>query len=99
MADAERQRPALATSIASAIVCVGIVGATLSPVDDVVKPLTAVLLLSAVVAELVATQYSAQLKVSAAFVAAMLAVGFLGPLPAFVIPAVSFVATWFVERY
>jgi putative nucleotidyltransferase with HDIG domain len=37
--------------------------------------------------------------VSAAFVAAMLAVGFLGPAPAFLIPAVSYAATWLVERY
>ena len=29
----------------------------------------------------------------------MLAVGFLGPAPAFVIPAVSYVAVWVVERY
>jgi putative nucleotidyltransferase with HDIG domain len=80
-------------------VCVGVVGVTLSPAGTLVKPLAAVLTLSAIIAELLAAQYSAQLKVSAAFVAAMLAVGFLGPVPAFVIPAVSFLATWIVERY
>jgi putative nucleotidyltransferase with HDIG domain len=54
---------------------------------------------SAVIAELLTARYSAQLTVSAAFVAAMLAVGFLGPAPAFLIPAVSYTATWLVDRY
>ena len=49
--------------------------------------------MSAVGAELVAARYSSQLTVSAAFVAAMLAVGFLGPAPAFAIPAVSYLAS------
>ncbi len=100
MADAKRRpRPALATLIASGVVCVGVVAVTLSPATTVVKPLAAVLTFSAVIAELLAAQYSAQLKVSAAFVAAMIAVGFLGPLAAFLIPTISFVATWLVERY
>jgi putative nucleotidyltransferase with HDIG domain len=100
MADAERRpRTAIATVIACGVVCVGVVAVTLSPAATVVKPLAAVLTFSAVIAELLAAQYSAQLKVSAAFVAAMLAVAFLGPLAAFLIPTISFVATWLVERY
>jgi putative nucleotidyltransferase with HDIG domain len=100
MKDAERRaRPALATLVASGIVCVGVVGVTLSPVAPVVKPLAGVLTVAAVIAELLAARYSAQLTVSAAFVAAMLAVGFLWPAPAFLIPAVSYAATWLVERY
>jgi putative nucleotidyltransferase with HDIG domain len=55
--------------------------------------------MSAVIAELVAARYSSQLTVSAAFVGGMVAVAFLGPAPAFVIPAVSYAATWVVERY
>ena len=74
------------------------VGLTFTSADALVKPLAAVLTVSAVVAELLAAQYSAQLRVSAAFVAAMLAVAFLGPLPAFVIPAVSFTAVWIVSQ-
>jgi putative nucleotidyltransferase with HDIG domain len=98
--DAERRaRPALATFVATGIVCVGVVGVTLSPVAPVVKPLAGVLTVTAVIAELIAARYSAQLTVSAAFVAAMLAVGFLGPAPAFLIPVVSYAATWVVERY
>jgi len=100
MTDAQRRaRPALATWVAGGIVCVGVVGVTLSPAAPLVKPLAAVLTMSAVGAELVAARYSSQLTVSAAFVAAMLAVGFLGPAPAFAIPAVSYLATWVVERY
>ncbi|MEN3279913.1 MAG: hypothetical protein V7607_1053 [Solirubrobacteraceae bacterium] len=100
MKDAGRRaQPALATLVASGIVCVGVVGLTLSPVAPVVKPLAGVLTVAAVIAELLAARYSAQLTVSAAFVAAMLAVGFLGPAPAFLIPAVSYAATWLVERY
>jgi putative nucleotidyltransferase with HDIG domain len=100
MKDAGRRaQPALATLVASGIVCVGVVGVTLSPVAPVVKPLAGVLTVAAVIAELLAARYSAQLTVSAAFVAAMLAVGFLGPAPAFLIPAVSYAATWLVERY
>jgi putative nucleotidyltransferase with HDIG domain len=53
----------------------------------------------AVVAELLAARYASRLTVSAVFVATMLAVGFLGPAPAFLIPAVANVAVWFVERY
>ena len=75
------------------------VGLTLSSADPLVKPLTVVLALAAVIAELLAARYSQQLTVSAAFVSAMLAVGFLGPAPAFLIPAVSYAATWLVERY
>ena len=55
--------------------------------------------MSAVVAELLAARYSSQLTVSAAFVGAMMAVAFLGPAPAFAIPAISYFATWVVERY
>ena len=100
MTDAQRRaRPVLATLIAGGIICVGVVVVSLSSADPLVKPLAAVLTASAVVAELLAARYATQLTVSAAFVAGMLAVGFLGPAPAFLIPAVSYVAAWLVERY
>ena len=38
-------------------------------------------------------------KVSAAFVAGVFAIGFLDPGAAFIIAALSMVATWLVERY
>ena len=53
----------------------------------------------AIAAELTAARYSASLAVSAAFAADMLAVGFLGPAPAFVIPALVYVAVWVVQPY
>jgi putative nucleotidyltransferase with HDIG domain len=100
MSDAQRRaNPALATFVAGGIICVGVVVVSLSSTDPLVKPLAAVLTASAVIAELLTARYSAQLTVSAAFVAAMLAVGFLGPAPAFLIPAVSYTATWLVDRY
>jgi putative nucleotidyltransferase with HDIG domain len=64
-----------------------------------VKPLAGVLTLTAVVAELIATSLAARIKLSAAFVAGALAIGFVGPGAAFLIPTVAFVATWLVERY
>jgi putative nucleotidyltransferase with HDIG domain len=57
------------------------------------------LIFCALVAELLGAQYAAQLRVSAAFVAGILAVGFLGPTAAFIIPAIAYVAVWVVERY
>ena len=57
MSEAQRRpRVALATLIACGIICVGVVGVTLSPVAPLVKPLAAVLTASAVVAELLAAR-------------------------------------------
>src|SRR6187200_1333381 len=94
-----RARPALATSVAAAVLCVGVVGVTMSPWAPLVKPLAGVLTFCALVAELLGARYAAQLRLSAAFVAGMLAVGFLGPVPAFLIPVISYVAVWVVDRY
>ena len=84
-----RARPALATSVAAAVLCVGVVGVTMSPWAPLVKPLAGVLTFCALVAELLGARYAAQLRLSAAFVAGMLAVGFLGPVPAFLIPVIK----------
>jgi putative nucleotidyltransferase with HDIG domain len=100
MTDAQpRARPTLATIIAAAVLCVGVVGVTMSPWPSLVKPLAGVLTLCAVVAELLGARYATQLRLSAAFIAAMLAVGFLGPAPAFLIPAIAYIAVWIVDRY
>src|SRR3954453_15875895 len=100
MMDAPRRpRPALAAALATALVVVGLVGLVFSDLSDLFTPLAAILATCAVAAELVAARYSASLTVSAAFAADMLAVGFLGPAPAFVIPALSYLAVWIVERY
>jgi putative nucleotidyltransferase with HDIG domain len=100
MTDAVRRpEPRRATAIAALLVVAGLVGLALSDPGDLWTPLTAILVSCGVVAELVAARYSAHLTVSAAFVAGMLSVGFLGPAPAFVIPAVSYAAAWLAERY
>ena len=78
---------------------VGLVGLGLSDLGQLFTPLAALLATCAVAAELVAARYSTSLTVSAAFAADMLAVGFLGPAPAFVIPALSYGVVWIVERY
>jgi putative nucleotidyltransferase with HDIG domain len=96
---ARRPEPHRATAIAALLVVAGIAGLAVSDLGDLWTPLTVILASCAVVAELVAARYSAHLTVSAAFVAGMLSVGFLGPAPAFVIPAVSYAAAWLVERY
>src|SRR3954462_12916347 len=100
MMDAPRRpRPELAAGLATALVLAGLVGLGFSDLSDLFTPLAAILASCAVGAELVAARYSASLTVSAAFAADMLAVGFLGPAPAFIIPALSYLAAWVVERY
>jgi putative nucleotidyltransferase with HDIG domain len=94
-----RARPGPATAIAAAVVCVGVVGLTISPLDPLVKPLAGVLAVCALFSELIAARYAASLTLSAAFLAGMLAVGFLGPAAAFLIPAISYTGVWLVDRY
>jgi len=90
---------ALATSIAGLVVAVGVVAASVAGFGGFVKPLFAVLTVSAVFAELSAAHHGQRQTISAAFTAGMLAVGFLGAAPAFAIGALSFGAVWVVERY
>src|SRR6187455_1913594 len=94
-----RAHPGPVTAVAVMVVLVGLLGLTIAPWHPLVKPLAWVLVLCAVAAELIAARYMADLTVSAAFVAAMLAVGFLGPVAAFLIPAISYTAVWVVDRY
>jgi putative nucleotidyltransferase with HDIG domain len=94
-----RPQPSRAAGLAGLLVAAGLVGLAFSDLGDLVTPLAAILASFALVAELGAARYSASLAVSAAFAADMLAIGFLGPAPAFVIPALSYLAVWVVERY
>jgi putative nucleotidyltransferase with HDIG domain len=99
MSDATSQpRPTLATAFAVAILVLGGVVAAMSPRDDV-QLLTVLLAACAAGAELLNARYSSGLTVSGAFVAGMLAVGFLGPIAAFAIPVIGHVASWLAERY
>jgi putative nucleotidyltransferase with HDIG domain len=92
-------RPGLATGLAAGLVAAGVLGLVLSELGELASPLALLLAGCAVGAELLAARYTAHLTVSAAFAATMLAVGFLGPAPAFVIPALSYGAAWVIERY
>src|SRR3954453_17435661 len=93
-----RPQPGRAVAVAALLVAVGLIGLALSDFGDLATPLAGVLVFCAVAAELVAARYSS-MTISAAFAADMLAIGFLGPGPAFVIPALSYLAVWVVERY
>jgi putative nucleotidyltransferase with HDIG domain len=94
-----RTRGTGALAFAGVLLCVGVVGVTLAPTASLVKPLTAVLLAGALASELFAVNVSRTLRISGAFVAAMLAVGFLGPAAAFAIPALTYLIVWVIERY
>jgi len=94
-----RPQPTRATAIAGLLIAAGVVGLALSDLGDLATALAAILASVALAAELMAARYSASLAVSAAFAADMLAVGFLGPAPAFVIPALVYVAVWIVQPY
>jgi putative nucleotidyltransferase with HDIG domain len=79
--------------LVGAIVCV------LSDTGGVSEPLFYVLLIAAVLARLLTTELEQNLGVSASFLCGMLAVGFLDPLSAFLIPIVAEGVGWLVERY
>jgi putative nucleotidyltransferase with HDIG domain len=100
MAAAGVQARALgALAFAGALLGVGVVAVTLAPSASLVKPLTAILAIGAIASELFAANVSRTLRISGAFLATMLAVGFLGPVAAFAIPALTYVVVWLVERY
>ncbi|TML05755.1 MAG: HD domain-containing protein [Actinobacteria bacterium] len=71
----------------------------LSATHGVAEPLFYVLLIAAVLARLLTTELEENLGVSASFLCGMLAVGFLDPLSAFLIPVVAVGVGWLVERY
>jgi putative nucleotidyltransferase with HDIG domain len=76
-----------------------VVVASVSRLGALVKPETAVLVACALTAELLIVEYSDRIKVSAGFVAGLLAVGFLGAAPAFAIPAITLLAAWAINPY
>jgi putative nucleotidyltransferase with HDIG domain len=94
-----RPQPTRAAVLAGLLVGAGLVGLGLSDIGQLFTPLAGILAAFALAAELGAARYSASLAVSAAFAADMLAIAFLGPAPAFVIPALVYVAVWVVDRY
>jgi putative nucleotidyltransferase with HDIG domain len=71
----------------------------LSAKHGVGEPLFYVLLIAAVLARLLTTTLEQNLGVSASFLCGMLAVGFLDPLSAFLIPLIAEGVGWLAERY
>lgn len=63
------------------------------------KPLFVVLLIAAVLARLLTTTLEENLGLSASFLCGMLAIGFLDPLAAFLIPLAAEGVGWLAERY
>src|SRR3954468_15718612 len=63
------------------------------------EPLFYVLLTAAVLARLLTTTLEQNLGLSASFLCGMLAIGFLDPTSAFLIPLVSEGVGWLAERY
>jgi putative nucleotidyltransferase with HDIG domain len=94
-----RARPTLAVALAGALFLVGIVGFAFADPASIVDPLALALGFAAIAAELAAARFSQALTVSAAFVAAMLAMGFVGPSAAFAIPVLSYTVVWLIDRY
>jgi putative nucleotidyltransferase with HDIG domain len=93
-----KPRPVVATAIAVAMLVLGLLVALARP-GEVLDELTLTLLVLAAVAEALAARYATRLTVSGAFVAGMLAVGFLGAAAAFLIPIVGHGTVWLLERY
>jgi putative nucleotidyltransferase with HDIG domain len=86
-------------AFAAAACLVGVGALSLSPLSPIVKPLMAVLTIFSVAAELTATRYADRLAISGAFVGTVLAIGFLGGAPAFVLITITYLVTWLIERY
>jgi putative nucleotidyltransferase with HDIG domain len=93
----DRRKGTLA--VAFSLLAVGVGIASLSSLDALVKPETAVFAVCAITAELLIARYSEQIRVSGGFIAGLMAVGFLGPSAAFAIPALALLAAWALDRY
>jgi putative nucleotidyltransferase with HDIG domain len=94
-----RGHVAPAHAIALALLAIGVLVCMLSATNGVGEPLFYVLLTAAVLARLLTTTLEQNLGVSASFLCGMLAVGFLDPLSAFLIPLVAEGVGWLAERY
>jgi putative nucleotidyltransferase with HDIG domain len=94
-----RSRVVPAHAIALLPLLGGVVVCVLSASDGVAEPLFYVLLVGAILARLLTTTLEENLGLSASFLCGMLAIGFLDPLAAFLIPLVAEGVGWVAERY
>jgi putative nucleotidyltransferase with HDIG domain len=95
-----RPRPGLALAISSGVIAacfLVVLGTDHSELSD---PLTLVLIVIGAASVVGGASYaSANLTFSPAFISGMLAIAFLGPAGAFVVPFVNELIGWLVERY
>lgn len=92
-------RPKAGVGIAGLLLAATVPILIASPIDELVRPLTFVLAFAALASVLGASHWGETVDVSAAFICFMLAVAFLGPVPAFVIAAFAETVAWLVQRY
>ena len=91
--------PKLAVGLACFLLGASVPVLFAAPDDVFVRPLTFVLALAALASILTASHWGGQVDISAAFISFMLAVAFLGPVPAFVIAVFAETGAWVVQRY
>ena len=91
--------PRTAVTAALALLLASLPALLLSSSEELLEPLTIVLAIGAIVSVLAASVWQGVLDISAAFVCFMLAVAFVGPVGAFLIPVAAEVVTFVVRRY
>ena len=92
-------RPGLATGIAGLLVGLGVVGFAVADPTRLPLGLTLLLVAGAAVAEVISARYASRYAVSGAFLCGLLAIGFLGPAGAFLVPSIAIPAVWLIVRY
>ena len=88
-----------AVAISCAVLAAGTVWASISLGDSAVKSLALILVVCAVTAELLTTNYTSAVTMSAAFVAGVLGATLVDPGVGFFIATLATVSAWLVERY
>jgi putative nucleotidyltransferase with HDIG domain len=89
----------VAVTIALLVLTAAVPVVLASPLDELGDPLTFILAAIATVSVLKASNWEGAIDISASFVCFMLAVAFIGPVAAFVIPVVAELVMWWVRRY
>ena len=92
------RRPGAAVAIALAALLAGAVVAIVSP-GDLHDPLWIALIAGAIVSRFALSDLSENVLISGMFLCGALAAGLLGPAAAFVIPFVSNLVDWLIDRY
>jgi putative nucleotidyltransferase with HDIG domain len=92
-------RPRQALGWALAIIALGAAGFLAADKDELLSTLTLVLIGISAGSWLLASRFAGNMVVSPAFIAAMLAIPFLGPAGAFAVPLAGEVIAWMVLRY